>query len=882
MDQSLSCRRITGFLIASLLVACGDASAPSGDVATFDVDPTLRPVEDYVEFIDSPGRRPLGCVVDDSGHQADFIEDEVIVTVEDRSELEAVAHRLNGTILFEADPNETGLLGEPSEVYALLQINAPEASPEELSAFAAGSADGAGHLRFCSQRALNTLAAIARESLEEGTSLSANFVLAQHEMSHRETEEATNTVGGPGIGRGFDSNVFELPYMDRADESSDHWVQDIGAAEAARMVHEVVGEAVGRNRVGLMIIDGGFIPDEFPNAEIIPAGTFRQINRVGACTDGTDCPWHGTDVASAALGRFNDGKGGAGPAGAVVTDSGETTSFVDPIFVQTPRINMFDIIEFIVRRVPETMLQFPDIANISAGTSIPSGFCLLGACNALDTFGRFIRRADILVFTSAGNVNEDVDAERCGAARAVCFESAYHIPCEMPGVVCVGGMFNDRNVRAEFSEDNGSNWGSNQGGDDRGSVDIYAPYGMWLQEVPDRPDPPVMSSSRAEFKSGTSFSSPFVAGVAALVKAASPRLGAREIWRILRETAHTNGPGASVHRWVNALAAVERALGGAVPFVEVERPLDGESFPLSSPVGLRSFADDADGVDTLSVEWHSDIDGLIGDPSWFAVEAGLSEGLHEITCVVSDGTFTVSDSVQITVGNGAPTVSIVSPASGAPLYAGNPIVARADTGDADGNFDVVFWQIINDVGFPTGWTAEGPEVVIPADHLAPGRYTLVATGYDTEGARAQDQRTITVRPALEDNPPTITSLVVTPLGSHELDSEEGLYALPCDVDIDGDGVVSSADQCRRVRFTAYATDDHEPASSLTYVWTIVFANGDVVVNTTSGPRLFYTFPVSYSTVEVVALDSQGVIGSDGEPVGGSLPASVPTVVTELI
>lgn len=42
------------------------------------------------------------------------------------------------------------------------------------------------------------------------------------------------------------------------------------------------------------------------------------------------------------------------------------------------------------------------------------------------------------------------------------------------------------------------------------------------------------------------------------------------------------------------------------------------------------------------------------------------------------------------------------------------------------------------------------------------------------------------------------------------------------------------------------------------------------------PRLFFTFPVSFSTVEVVAIDSQG------EPVGASSPESVTMVVTALI
>jgi len=866
MQPSLSFRRAIALFFALMLVACGNGTSEAGE-ATFEVDHTLKPVIDAIQFIDGFGTRPVGCIADDSGNQASFVEDEVIVTVDDRDALDQIAGRLNGTILFEVDPNESGLLEERSPIFALLRVDAPEATPEEVSALSAGRADGAGHLRLCSQRALNTLAAIARETLEEGSTLGANFLLTPDEMSSRETAEATSADGSPAFGRGFSSNAFELPYMDRAEEDDDDWVQDIGTAEAARMVHEVAGDATGRNRVDMMIIDGGFLRNgDFPGADIIPAGSFGQANAAGC--GGGPCPWHGTTVASAALGRFDDGRAGAGPAGPVVLDevSGEESSFVNPIFVQTPQMNFWDIIEFVVLRVPELALRFPDIANISASGDVPAGACLLGACHVLDEFGGFIRRAGILVFASAGNDAVDVDAERCGAARVVCFERAYRIPCEMPGVVCVGGLANDRNLRAEQRRSDGtirgSAWGSKQHSGDDGSVDIYAPYGMWLVDTTSGVDATGVTSDRAKWTQGTSFSSPFTAGVAALIKAANPRLGANELWEVLRDTAHSNGPGASVNRWVNAFAAVTRALGGAVPMADIRQPLDGQRFSLGSSVRLNCDVDDADGADDVTVSWSSNVDGPIGALSSFTSYPRLSEGVHEITCTVSDGRFSVSDTVEISVGNDAPIVEIITPVTGDELHAGVAIWAHARVGDVNGNFDEVYWQIFNSADLPTGWTAEGSDVTIPHDHLGPGRYTLVATGYDTEGERTQDRLTLNVQPAFADNPPSVERLLVHPLTASELDTTESLF-------------VGDLDEHRLVRITAYARDDHDPASALRYHWRIVGPDG-VLEMESSSPYLVHDFPYGSTEVTVVVYDSRGPAD------GGSRPRSVTISVTTLI
>jgi hypothetical protein len=85
-------------------------------------------------------------------------------------------------------------------------------------------------------------------------------------------------------------------------------------------------------------------------------------------------------------------------------------------------------------------------------------------------------------------------------------------------------------------------------------VDLFAPYWVLIGADPDSP------ANAVRWMGGTSFSSPFVAGVAALVWAADPGLRADEVEAILLRTAITSSD-PTVGRYVDAFAAVVDALG---------------------------------------------------------------------------------------------------------------------------------------------------------------------------------------------------------------------------------------------------------------------------------------------------------------------------------
>jgi hypothetical protein len=210
------------------------------------------------------------------------------------------------------------------------------------------------------------------------------------------------------------------------------------------------------------------------------------------------------------------------------------------------------------------------------------------------------------------------------------------------------------------------------------------------------------------------------------------------------------------------------------------------------------------------------------------------------------------------VGNDAPTVEITSPASGAELFARSTIWAQARVYDANDNLDDVYWQLFDGI-LPTGWTATGPSVAIPYDHLAPGRYSLVATAYDTEGERAQDTVTLNIQAA--NGGPSIDLVEVSPLVSQEYDSGDVLFTDSCPVDVSGDRRIDHSDLCRGIHFRVYASDDRDPTSALTYRWTVRNDAGVVETQDTTVPSFVYYFPLGEHAVDVVAFDSAGTAGN---------------------
>jgi thermitase len=193
--------------------------------------------------------------------------------------------------------------------------------------------------------------------------------------------------------------------------------------------------------------------------------------------------------------------------------------------------------------------------------------------------------------------------------------------------------------------------------------------------------------------SGTSFSSPIVAGVASLVASINPALSNTQIVSVLESTArHLGSSGYKIYYGyglVNASNAVFVANGGvppipSVPTVAITSPVGGSV--VSGTVNIAVTASETGGVIAQTACY---VDGkLIGvstssSPVFAWNSATVVDGAHVLQACAYDATGNVGNSATVTVttNNGvshpAPTVVISSPANGSTVQGTISIVVSA-------------------------------------------------------------------------------------------------------------------------------------------------------------------------------------------------------------
>jgi len=661
-----------------------DTVSPGG-VVRIAVTPALTPSQATIPSASGGPDRVAARFVGESGVETDFVIDELIISTSSRAKLDGILARWNGKLLGTADTAGAGLTGVTPLYHVQVNPAAIDAA-KTLTELGARTPGARGDFRVSSQAALNLLAVALAESEREGITVSPNWILVGMGIPEGTASEA------PTGDNGFVNNAFALPYMSRGS------TQDIGVGAAWQAL-----AAAGRlsQRVKMMIWDGGFAPSmDFPERHAIFGSSYGTRNP-GACSGGTACPWHGTEVVSAAMGRPDNSFGAAGPAGPV----GELVAVAAPGSVADWVIALMGGFSATLVGVSA---ERPRIVNMSFGFGIdwgwealsalfgpPLGVVMSGVTTAVHGLGT-------LMFASAGNSPIDVD-DGDGSPRGV-----LHVPCELARVVCVGGLEHDQ-IRIHPS----SSFGSRADDD---SVDIYAPFSVWVGPTPGSPD------NVARLKHGTSFSSPFVAGVAALVWAAKPSLTQDEVWAIVRDSAHRGGvtSGSGHQRRVNAFGAVQRALNGNVPpFIRIDRPTEGQTLAWRWPASLSATAFDLDDGG-LAIVWSSDRDGELGSGANLSTRA-LSVGAHAITATARAGVQSAATSVNVTVANNPPSVSIRQPAAGASFCTTDSIMFVADVSDANNSPDFPFppggivWS-----STPAGLSGTGASIVrmLPA-----GSYT---------------------------------------------------------------------------------------------------------------------------------------------------------------
>jgi hypothetical protein len=744
--------RVRALLLRSLPrgKACGGPAA----VLT---DRSLKP-EAKMPRIRGFGRRPVARMVDAYGNGVDFVANELIVKAASLASLKPFLKRWRGKVLATVDLGPIGGKGKQF----LVRIDVDRAQTARLAADIAKLSDTRGSVTtVSSDQGVELLAAAAREA-RKGAQVGVNYVAPGTAIASGSSIEAATGPGEFGPGGVYTRNAFDWTHLSATS------TQGVGTAEAWRLI-----ERSGRsaNKVGLAILDMGFAtatngPDfGEPLAAIsnvpftAPLGTSNLLG----CGGGSSCPWHGTNVANTAFAVPDNGLGVAGTAGPVAR-----------------RIVIFTLYDFFtsIGAVVEAGAAGAAVLNMSYGADVPAAFSWTVLPFELAT--GVAHSAGMVLAASAGNSKTDVDEEDC---FIVCWEETLWTPCENVGVFCVGALGHNSTERASYS-----NWGRRGGG-----VDLFAPGRTLVGGDP--------AQSGLHGVSGTSFASPYLAGVAALVKAADPSLSGAAIERILVDTAKTS-PDGRVRKYVDALAAVRQALPA---LIRIESPPNGSSVRRGASVGLSAFVYD-DGRGTPTVTWTLPNGFILGTGPTTSTGA-LPYGATTITAtaVFPDGS-RVSDSVNVTATNDPPTVELLQPDSGETFFQGESVPVSGlgrDINQFESGFELTDAQL--------AWFLDGSAIPFDTGRdgtlnltgVSVGAHTVTLRGTDDLGLTAQQSITIDVDPEPADLPPTIN---ITSPANNESKLAEAIDP------------AHSNQWYATFNFQATANDPDTPLGSLTYTW----------------------------------------------------------------
>jgi len=275
-------------------------------------------------------------------------------------------------------------------------------------------------------------------------------------------------------------------------------------------------------------------------------------------TDSSDTEGHGTFVESIIAAPNDDGHGLAGFCGACRLDV-----FKDLGLTQFSTAGA-------IRRLVDDHVR---IINLSRGAPTPMSFVMADAIH-------YAIQNGVLIVASSGNE---------GIGQVDTPASFLQPPNGALGYGLAVGASDRNDNRAAFS-----NWGTNLSLMAPGSFDAGCSFGIWAALPPTASDfdsgrgcnrnlTDGATGERYAYATGTSFSAPEVAGVAALVWAARPELKNYEVASILEQSAtRPTGSGWQPDRgWgiVNAARALEMATGRSSQDTLVINDLHAEAPP---------------------------------------------------------------------------------------------------------------------------------------------------------------------------------------------------------------------------------------------------------------------------------------------------------------
>ena len=710
--------------VSLLTTACGGGGGGGGGSTTstnafsFEIDSSIHPSPDTTD--DGRGRTlPLATSKDEAGVISTFIADEVLIVPKNQAELDGFLTRTGGMVIEDntipIPPLELGITLSDAERNATTYVVRLDPSKLPLGNFKADSTTVglSGKLTVSSDPAARLMALMVGE-VAAGRAVGLNYLSHQDETLLR-TEESPNAGG---YADAFATTRFQASGSKSNVLGAWQWIRAQGMVR----------------RVRVAILDGGFWVDGNgqPNS-VAGIGTDLPANPIqydfvnndyrvgdanpGQCTGGNPCPWHGNSAAGAALGLVNNRAGAAGTGGLVA----------DPMLFHITTTKGQQKWALATARA-----WGADVISMSFG----------GACNYTCRWEERIigydkeieraRAAGIVIVASAGNDGQNVDTE-------------YVHPCNYDGVICVGALNDDANTPQGYS-----NYG--------GSVDIWAPT-----NIPVMPDPSNMS---VHSYGGTSAAAPFVAGIAAMMKAVNPGLSGDQIRDIMRDTAWRDSSDSKVSHYIKAYDAVKRAttlaLGGTPPEISIEiRAADAFDSCRPQFQFTATVTDPDNGPPTVT--WKSDIDGVLGTGTSF--QRPLSNGTHHITATAVDGIglTTRSDEIVLSVVNPTsdnapkPTVSIISLVNHQTFAANQTVTLEAGGSDPNIALGKLVAANVRWVSSKDGELGSGQRLFRT---LSPGAHYISLYYTGKCGNTADDLRLIQITAAVADAPPNMS--ITTP------------------------------------------------------------------------------------------------------------------------
>jgi hypothetical protein len=119
-------RTLIMVILIAALTACQGSQPQQLPPPTVSEDTSLKPAKPSLPALEDGAPRPLATVRDAKGNQADFVENELIVSTDDTAALNAFVARWQGVVLKTFDPAPAGLTGVPKQHLVRVKVDSAE------------------------------------------------------------------------------------------------------------------------------------------------------------------------------------------------------------------------------------------------------------------------------------------------------------------------------------------------------------------------------------------------------------------------------------------------------------------------------------------------------------------------------------------------------------------------------------------------------------------------------------------------------------------------------------------------------------------------------------------------------------------------------------